>query len=113
MLQKLEALSLGQGQGERAKEKVLEGKQKGLWIMLQNCHLYSDWMPSLQRIVEGYSSEELRGSINKAFRLWLTCAPSDKFPVSILQNGPLRVCPSADSSQFRLWFGGGPRSHRK
>eukprot|EP00668_Euglena_longa_P039207 GGOE01050460.1.p1 GENE.GGOE01050460.1~~GGOE01050460.1.p1 ORF type:complete len:2722 (-),score=1086.70 GGOE01050460.1:98-8140(-) len=87
MIAKLEALSLGQGQGDRAKQKINEGKQQGLWIMLQNCHLYSDWMPSLQRIVEGYSRDDIKKTINPQFRLWLTCAPSDRFPVSILQNG--------------------------
>ena len=61
------------------------GKQQGLWVLLQNCHLYADWMGALEKTVEDYSRDENRASLNKEFRLWLTAMPSTTFPVSILQ----------------------------
>ena len=34
-----QALSMGQGQEEAARAMLLDGLQKGHWVMLQNCHL--------------------------------------------------------------------------
>jgi len=87
MANRLESLSLGQGMGKRATDQIMIGKQQGLWVLLQNCHLYTDWMGSLEKIVEDYSRIDTRDSLNKEYRLWLTSMPSKTFPVSILQNG--------------------------
>jgi dynein heavy chain len=64
---KLEMISLGQGQGERAKALIADGKGRGGWVLLQNCHLAKSWMSELERIVE-----EFDDSIHRDFRLWLT-----------------------------------------
>eukprot|EP01062_Namystynia_karyoxenos_P078362 TRINITY_DN805_c0_g2_i2.p1 TRINITY_DN805_c0_g2~~TRINITY_DN805_c0_g2_i2.p1 ORF type:complete len:4436 (+),score=1940.78 TRINITY_DN805_c0_g2_i2:809-13309(+) len=83
-------LSLGQGQGTAAQKAIEEAKTKGSWVLLQNCHLYADWMPEMQRIIEKYSVEDKRQDpkfLNPGFRLWLTAMPSDCFPREVLQNG--------------------------
>ena len=36
---KLKYMALGQGMGPKAAEFIEMGVSKGLWIMLQNCHL--------------------------------------------------------------------------
>ena len=58
MANRLESLSLGQGMGKRAAEMILLGRQQGHWVLLQNCHLYQDWMPTLDKLVEEYSRED-------------------------------------------------------
>eukprot|EP00796_Vickermania_ingenoplastis_P008354 gene8354-5852_t len=81
MTKKLDKVSLGQGQGRKAEELIVNASEKGQWVLLQNCHLATSWMPTLEMIVEGFSPE----TVKKEFRLWLTSMPSDSFPVAVLQ----------------------------
>lgn len=49
---KLKYMALGQGMGPRAQEAVEVGATRGLWIMLQNCHLLPKWLKTLEKILE-------------------------------------------------------------
>ncbi|EAN77952.1 Cytoplasmic dynein 2 heavy chain (DYNC2H1), putative [Trypanosoma equiperdum] len=82
MGKKLSDISLGQGQGPRAERMLQEGMENGTWVLLQNCHLATSWMPTLERLVEG-----MKYGIHSSFRLWLTSMPSPHFPATVLQNG--------------------------
>ncbi|XP_066555780.1 dynein axonemal heavy chain 1 [Amia ocellicauda] len=80
---KLNAISLGQGQGPRAEAMLHSAMERGQWVFFQNCHLAPSWMPSLERLIENIDMDK----VHRDFRVWLTSLPSDRFPVSILQNG--------------------------
>ena len=82
---RLQVISLGQGQGPKAEMLIETAKKSGEWVMLQNCHLARSWIPALEKIVADFAVQE--ETIEPTFRLFLTSMPADYFPVSVLQNG--------------------------
>jgi dynein heavy chain len=79
-MNKFRFLALGQGMGDTAKQYIESGAMRGHWVMLQNCHLLVSWLKKLEAIIENITKPD------KNFRLWLTTAPSDRFPLGILQK---------------------------
>ena len=82
------SLSLGRGQDKKAIDAIREAQQvpakagtMGTWVVLQNCHLAPSFMPTLDALIE-----EVKPSEESSFRIWMTTEPSDKFPVTIVQN---------------------------
>ena len=89
---RLQIVSLGQGQGPVAQSLILEGMRTGDWVLLQNCMLAKSWMGELDRIVFELQIKSKKGGfdvggVHPDFRLFLTSAPAPYFPVSVLQTG--------------------------
>jgi len=74
-------LALGQGMGPVAQQAIEVGVQRGHWVMLQNCHLLTSWMKTLEKLLETVAARP-----HKDFRLWLTTMPTASFPLGILQR---------------------------
>lgn len=77
---KFRYMSLGQKQEKEAKELIIDGAKRGLWIMLQNCDLLKDWLKDLESLIENLHNPK------QEFRLWLTTSPIDEFPIGLLQK---------------------------
>jgi len=93
---KFKAVSLGQGMGEEAKSLIEGGSMRGHWVMLQNCHLLESWLKKLEAIIEGLTKSD------KNFRLWLTTAPTEKFPLGILQRSLKVVTEPPDGLRLNI-----------
>jgi dynein heavy chain len=81
MMNRYDTISLGQGQNKKAEVKLENGRTKGWWILLQNCHLCVSFLPRLEAIVE-----QLNEQNHQDYRIWMTSMPTAAFPVSILQT---------------------------
>jgi dynein heavy chain len=82
----VQVISMGQGQELRARQMVMallaeEGATQG-WLLMQNCHLSTNFMAELQMILaDAVVTEE-----NKNARIWLTSQPVPDFPIVLLQS---------------------------
>jgi dynein heavy chain len=79
---KTHLVSMGQGQGDRAEAYINQASQAGEWVYLQNCHVYTTWMPRLEALI----AETTTARPHTDYRLWLTTMPCDAFPVPVLQS---------------------------
>ena len=48
----LENISLGQGQGKKAKLMIEKARIDGSWVLLNNCHLSKSWLGTLEKIID-------------------------------------------------------------
>ena len=80
---RLASISLGQGQGPRAFQLLETARKNGTWVVLQNCHLATSFMPEFETLVETFTVD----NCHSEFRMWCTSYPSPVFPVALLQNG--------------------------
>ena len=53
---------------------------RGMWLLLQNCHLLVKWLRDLEKALEKITKP------HPEFRLWLTTDPTPDFPIGILQR---------------------------
>ena len=79
---KVETISLGKGQSDKAKNYLQEGAQKGIWVFLANCHLSVSLLPELEAAMDTV----LEGDISENFRIFMSSNPHPKFPISLLQR---------------------------
>jgi dynein heavy chain len=72
-------VSMGEGQEKVAREKNNAAFVTGGWVILQNSHLGIGYMNELEDVL--LKTPE----IDEAFRLWITCEITLRFPIGLLQ----------------------------
>ena len=60
-------------------EMIRHGQNTGKWLVLNNCHLSLEFMATMEEALNPKGVE-----INDDFRLWITCAPDNSFPLGLL-----------------------------
>lgn len=73
-------ISMGQGQEAPAEAIVRRFSKEGGWVMLQNCHLMSSWVPKLERLLEVVSEDA-----HEDFRCFISAEPP---PIASWRNMP-------------------------
>ena len=102
---RIQSISLGQGQGPVAEKLIAAAVKSGDWVFLQNCHLAKSWMLNMEEIIKNFGIPD--AEIHDGFRLFLSSMPVPFFPVSVLQNG-IKVTsepPKGLRSNLRRAFG--------
>ncbi|XP_062985188.1 dynein axonemal heavy chain 6 [Elgaria multicarinata webbii] len=82
--ERVQSISLGQGQGPIAEKMIKDAMKTGNWVFLQNCHLAVSWMLAMEELIKTFTEPNV--SIHESFRLYLSSMPCDIFPVTVLQN---------------------------
>ena len=70
---------MGEGQEKVAREKNGAAFINGGWVILQNCHLGTDYMNEVEETL--MKTPE----IHTNYRLWITCEITSRFPIGLLQ----------------------------
>ena len=70
---------MGQGQTNRALDRVADCAASGHWVYLSNVHLMSTWLPALEACLQGLQPVD-------GFRLWLSSEPCASFPTALLER---------------------------
>ncbi|XP_040003149.1 dynein heavy chain 6, axonemal [Xiphias gladius] len=83
-LDRVESISLGQGQGPIAEKMIHAALRSGSWVFLQNCHLAVSWMLAMEELIKTFTEPDT--SIHENFRLFLSSMPTKVFPITVLQN---------------------------
>ncbi|XP_044910412.1 dynein axonemal heavy chain 6 isoform X7 [Felis catus] len=82
--ERVQSISLGQGQGPIAERMIKDAMKSGNWVFLQNCHLAVSWMLAMEELIKTFTDPNI--IIKDTFRLFLSSMPSSTFPVTVLQN---------------------------
>jgi len=72
-------VSMGEGQEKVAREKNGAAFITGGWVILQNCHLGTDYMTEVEETLTKTPE------IHSSYRLWITCEITSRFPIGLLQ----------------------------
>lgn len=77
-------VSLGQGQEVIAEDALKIAAEKGHWVILQNIHLVSKWLPQLEKVLEIYAD-----GASPDFRVFVSAEPAGSREYHIIPQGIL------------------------
>ena len=81
------SISMGQGQEEPAETILRQYAKDGGFVMLQNCHLMSNWVPKLERLLELITEDA-----HPDFRCFLSAEPPQIPTMRNMPDGLMQRC---------------------
>lgn len=75
---------LSKGGEEETKSNIERAAQAGDWYLLENVHLVPDWLPELMNSIAVLEKNEQ--AVGRHFRLWLSSAPMENCPTTLLER---------------------------
>jgi hypothetical protein len=78
-------VSLGKGQGNKAKTLLEESCNEGYWVFLSNAHLSTNLLPELESTMDDLYKKNAK-RMHAGFRIFMSAIPVDDFPISLLQR---------------------------
>eukprot|EP00898_Chlorokybus_atmophyticus_P003269 jgi/Chlat1/3943/Chrsp26S04196 len=80
-------VAMGHNQAARAEAAIMEASHSGGWVVLQNCHLESNFLHTLPALLDDlFSISSSRPPVHSTFRLWLTVSPNTTLPSPLLTH---------------------------
>lgn len=73
-------VSMGEEMEFPAGKLIDEGQAAGKWVVLNNCHLSVEFMATMEEVLNPKDKV-----VHEDFRLWITCEPTNDFPLGLLQ----------------------------
>ena len=83
-LDRLCRVSLGGGDNKHAVALIERAREEGLWLIVENLHLATDFLPPLDALCERLADSS--NAVHTNHRLFLTSYPTAAFPLSILHS---------------------------
>jgi len=80
---KINSISLGKGQSDKALKSLQKDAEEGNWFFLSNCHLSVSLLPELEQRLDEIC---VNNQYEKSFRLIMSASPTENFPISLLQR---------------------------
>ncbi|XP_078721925.1 dynein axonemal heavy chain 11 [Lampetra fluviatilis] len=84
---KLHNISLGQGQEAVAEEALERAAREGHWVILQNVHLVSRWLGTLEKLLERLGDED--GGSSPELRVFISAEPAASPSEHVIPQGIL------------------------
>ena len=96
---RVEVVSMGEGQEIPAIAAFKECARTGNWVLLQNCHLCTEFMARLESLMLFYANNTTDATgaatgqgLHEQFRLFLTAEPDGAFPINLVQRSVKFTC---------------------